>query len=122
MTPATPLTLIEAIAREEGFYADGPVPNRPQRNFNPGDLEWHQWMTFYGSQGGDPRFAIFPTAEQGFAALRHLLRLSLYRGKTIAEFVPIFAPGGENDVAQYTRNLVAWTETTPDTVIDGILG
>lgn len=121
MTPATPLTLIQAIAHEEGYYADGP-PNRPQRNKNPGDLEWHPWMEQFGSGMGDPRFAIFPTEKQGFDALRHLLQLKLYKGKTISQAINIFAPGNENNTAAYIRNLCAWCEAEPDTVIDGILG
>ena len=115
------MTLIEAIAHEEGFYADGP-PNRPQRNLNPGDLEWHPWMRAFGSHVGDPRFAIFPSAEQGFAALKHLLQLPLYKGKTIAQAIWIFAPGSENNTQAYVRNVCSWTEQQPDTVIDGILG
>jgi seryl-tRNA synthetase len=77
--PTIPCTFLEAIAREEGFYAAG--VNRPKRNNNPGDLEWHQWMTVYGSTQGDPRYAIFPTPDMGFAALRHLFGFPLYKGK-----------------------------------------
>jgi hypothetical protein len=119
--PDLPYTLLQAIAREEGFYDEGP-PNRPQRNFNPCDLEWRPWMTRFYSSHGDPRFAIFPNAQEGFAAARHLLGFPMYAGKTIAEFVSTFAPGNENDVASYTRNICAWTEKPRDTVIDGILG
>jgi hypothetical protein len=117
--PTIPYTLLQAIAREEGYYVPG---SRPARNFNPGDLEWRPWMVRFGATGGDPRFAIFPSAEEGFAAARHLLGSSTYKGKTIAEFVPVFAPGVENDVAQYARNLCSWCEVGPDTVIDTILG
>lgn len=117
--PTIPYTLLQAIAREEGFYVDG---SRPARNCNPGDLEWHPWMRRFGATGGDPEFAIFPNPDEGFAALRHLLGFPIYKGKTIAEFVPIFAPAGENDVAIYIANLCAFTEKGPNTVIDGIVG
>ena len=118
--PTIPYTLLQAIARCEGFYVDG---SRPQRNNNPCDREWEPWMQNFGSTGGDPRFAIFPSVDQGFAAARYLLgRGFIYRGKTIAEFVPVFAPAGENDVAIYIANLCAFCECGPDTVIDGILG
>lgn len=119
--PTVPLTLIQAIAREEGFYAAGP-PNRPQRNLNPGDLEWHKWMITFGSTAGDPRFAIFPSADMGFAALRHLFTFPLYKGKTISQAISLFAPGFENNVSSYVRNICSWTEQQPDAVIDGILG
>lgn len=118
--PPAPMTLPQAIALEEGFYADGP-PNRPQRNLNPGDLEWHPWMKAFGAMVGDPRFAIFPTADQGFAALLHLLQLPLYRGKTVAQAIGQFAPGNENDTRSYISHVCSWCEVTPDTIIDGIL-
>lgn len=119
--PPTPCTLLQAIAREEGFYAEGP-PNRPQRCNNPGDLEWHPWMKAFGAMAGDPRFAVFPTADQGFAALRHLLQLPLYSGKTIAQAIWQFAPGNENNTQSYIRNVCAWCEQQQDAVIDGLLG
>jgi hypothetical protein len=123
--PTIPYTLLQAIARQEGWYVqpgEPDYPTRPQRNANPGDLEWHPWMTRFYSTGGDPRFAIFPNADEGFAALRHLLGFPIYKGKTIEEFVPIFAPSTENDVQVYIDNLCAFTEQQPGTVIDGIIG
>jgi hypothetical protein len=119
--PTVPLTLIQAIAKEEGYYSADPNA-RPRRNLNPGDLEYHPWMAEFGATGGDPRFAIFPSEEQGFACLRRLLQFSAYKGKTIAQAIATFAPGNENDTAAYVRNVAAWTEQQPDTVIDGILG
>jgi hypothetical protein len=120
--PDIPYTLLQAIAREEGFYDEDVIPNRPQRNNNPGDLEWRPWMTTYGSMEGDPRFAIFPSADLGFQALRHLLQFPLYKGKTISQAISIFAPGNENNVQSYVLNVCSWTEQQPNTVIDGILG
>jgi hypothetical protein len=123
--PPYPMTLIQAIAVEEGMYVqpgEPEYPTRPQVNNNPCDLEWHQWMTTYGSTKGDPRFAIFPTVEMGFSAARHLFGFPLYRGKTISQALSIFAPGNENDLRQYILNVCSWTEQQPETVIDGILG
>lgn len=116
------MTFIEAIATQEGFYARGLIPNRPQRNNNPGDLEWHPWMKACGSNVGDPRFAVFDTPAEGFTALRTLLEKPLYKGKTISQVINIFAPGNENDTKVYILNVCSWCERTPDTVIDGILG
>jgi hypothetical protein len=79
-------------------------------------------MQRFGSKAGDPRFAIFPNPEEGFDALRHLLGFPIYKGKTIEQFVPIFAPSTENDVKIYIDNLCAFTEQQPNTVIDGIIG
>jgi hypothetical protein len=122
--PRVPMTLIQAIALEEGFYAQDPSGylNRPQRNFNPGDLEFKPWMKQFGADGGDPRFAIFPNAEQGFNALRKLFQFPLYSGKTISQAINIYAPGNENDTHTYILRVCAWCEQTPDTIIDGILG
>jgi hypothetical protein len=123
--PIIPYTLLEAIAREEGWYVqpgDPGYPTRPQRNNNPGDLEWHAWMAEFGSTKGDPRFAIFPTVDQGWACLRRLLTFSEYRGKTLAQAITEFAPGNENNTHQYILNVCSWCEVGPDTVIDGILG
>ena len=119
LKPNYPMTLIQAIAMEEGYYVLG---SRPRRNWNPGDLEFHEWMQTYGSIGGDPRFAIFPGEIQGFAALRHLLGFTMYKGKTIAQAIYQFAPGNQNDTASYIRNVCAFCEVGSDTVIDGILG
>jgi hypothetical protein len=113
------MSLIQAIAVEEGFYVQG---TRPNRNLNPGDLEYRPWMGSFGAIGGDPRFAIFPNVEQGFAALKHLLQFPLYKGKTISQAISIFAPATENNLRSYVDNVCAWTEQQPDTVIDGILG
>ena len=114
-----PLTLLEAIATEEGFYV---LHSRPNRNNNPGDLEWRPWQEGFGASRGDPRFAIFPTPQLGFAALKHLLGFPIYKGKTIMEFASTFAPSDENDTRQYAENIVKWTGASLDTVIDGMLG
>lgn len=119
MKPTPPLTFVQAVALEEGFYVDG---SRPQRNNNPGDLEWRPWQATYGATKGDPRFAIFPTPELGFAALKHLCGFPIYKGKTISEFAGIFAPSNENNSKQYALNIASWTEKDLNTVIDGILG
>jgi hypothetical protein len=117
--PTIPYTLLQAIARNEGFYVQG---TRPNRNNNPGDLELRPWMTTFGATAGDPRFAIFPSEDLGFQALRHLLQFKIYKGKTISQAISQFAPGNENNVASYVRNICSWTEQQPDTVIDQILG
>jgi hypothetical protein len=119
--PSIPYTFLQACAREEGFYAEGP-PNRPQRNNNPLDLEWHPWMMPFGASHGDPRFAVFGTADEGFACARHLFGFAMYKGKTIAEAISSFAPGNENDTASYIAHVCAWCEQSPETIIDGILG
>ena len=102
------MTLIEAIAHIEGFYAvvNGKVPNRPQRNNNPGDLDFEPWMVEkYNAvlEGGvpHPRFARFPDAETGFRALSDLLAGQHYCELTIESAVNRYAPPIENDTNGY---------------------
>jgi hypothetical protein len=106
-------TFMEAIAREEGFYVPG---TRPARNNNPGDIEFGRFTLAHGSTGGDPRFAVFPSAFEGFAAMRALL-LSAYNGLTVAQALNKWAPPVENATNSYIANVCAWTGLTPETVL-----
>lgn len=119
MLPIYPYTISQAIAREEGFYATTTTPNRPQRNNNPGDLEYHPWQSEFGAvKGLDPRFAYFPTVEQGWDCLKRLLSFPAYKGKTIEQFVEEFAPSNENNTKQYALNIAYWCRLTLTTIID----
>jgi hypothetical protein len=111
--PKIPYTLSQAIAREEGYYIDG---TRAQRNNNPGNIEYGPFARSHGATGGDPRFAIFPTPEAGFAALVGLL-LKHYLGMTVAQALSHWAPPVENNTAQYIRNVCAWIEKDPTAII-----
>jgi hypothetical protein len=101
------LTLPEAIAKIEGF--DAQPFNRPTRNRNPGDIEWEQWnaaapynATLKRVQPGvKARFACFPTVQQGWNALTHLLLSPEYRDLTIREMVMKYAPPTENASEAY---------------------
>src|SRR5450631_4123688 len=110
------ITLVEAIAREEGFYVPG---TRAQRNKNPGDLEYGNFAAHHGAIGSDGRFAIFPDATTGFAALRELL-MTDYAGMTLRAALNRFAPGFENDTASYLNNVMLWTGAAPTDIIDGL--
>ncbi|HEY0264212.1 MAG TPA: hypothetical protein VGC07_06795 [Granulicella sp.] len=116
--PKTPCTFLEAVAREEGFYI---AKTRPQRNNNPGDIEWGKFTQAHGATAGDPRFAIFSTPEAGFACMKALFQSSGYKGLTIAQALNRWAPPVENQTNLYIVNVCKWTGLTPDTVIDGIL-
>lgn len=108
------MTLLEAIGREEGFLLEG---SRPQRNNNPGDLEFGRFAKAHGATSSDGRFAEFPTIQAGYAALADLLA-EHYKGLTIQQMVEKYAPSNENDVQSYVHHLCEWTGLTPDTVID----
>jgi hypothetical protein len=107
------ITFMEAIAREEGFDLPG---SRPNRNNNPGDMEYGGFARAQGATGGDPRFAIFPDADIGFAAMRALLQDD-YAGLTVAAALNKWAPPAENQTNAYIANVCAWTGLTPDTVL-----
>lgn len=122
-----PLNIPEAIAREEGWNLTPPA--RCRRNCNPGNLDFAPWEAdLFGAvlestdQEEDPRFARFPDAPSGFAALVHLCGFPKYKGGTLANLVQAWAPSSENNTGQYLANLERWTGLTADTIIDGHLG
>lgn len=114
--PEVPYKISEAIAREEGFYSVGKL-TRAQRNNNPGNLEYNDFTKSMGAVSGDPRFAIFPDLDRGWAALRTLLANN-YKGQTIADMICKYAPTDENDTALYILHVCDWTKLAPTTVID----
>ena len=103
------MKLPEVIAHIEGFYAplgaDG-EPNRPQRNNNPGNLNFEPWMVEkYGAKLEEctphPRFAHFPLVSIGFQALHDLLAGPNYCNLTVAQAIVRYAPPTENDTIHY---------------------
>jgi hypothetical protein len=124
-----PLSIPAAIAREEGWTPDVPSPPaRCRRNLNPGNIDFSLWTIKFGGrpetapEGGKARFACFPSSAQGFAALRALLGFPRYKGRSLADAIGAWAPPVENQTSAYLRNVCAWTELTPDTIIDAHLG
>lgn len=113
--PQSPLTIPQAIAREEGYYES--ENSRAYRNNNPGNIEYGAFARAYGSTHGDPRFAVFPTAIDGFNALAQLL-LHHYKGLTVAETIRKWAPPNENNTAAYIRSVCSWTELNSWDIID----
>lgn len=111
------MTFLQAIARQEGFYAAG---TRPARNLNPGDIEYGRFAIAHGATGTDGRFAIFPTEDAGFAAMKALFR-SGYSGLTVKEAINKWAPPVENDDTRYINNLCGWAGCHPDDLIDPLL-
>ena len=106
------MTFLEAVAREEGFYAHG---TRPQRNNNPGDIEWHPVgvAARNGATHGDPRFAVFPTEQAGFAAMRALFNTAEYCTLNVEQALNRWAPPIENQTNRYIANVCEWTGCKP---------
>lgn len=99
------MTLIEAIAWEEGFW----LPHtRAARNHNPGNLEKGKFTQAHGAIGYDVVYAIFPDDQTGFEAMQSLLQ-NHYAGKTVANAISMWAPPKENPTAAYIENVCKWT-------------
>jgi len=81
-----------AVTHFEGIPGD-----RNYRNRNPGNLKF---MHQHEATGQDPEgFAIFPTWDAGFRALKAQIALDARRtpGLTISEFVEKYAPPNDNN-------------------------
>ena len=118
-------TFLQAVATMEGFYVTG---DRPQRNNNPGDLEYGDESIRFGATGTDGRFAIFPDVETGWKALQRWFSIPArfdrngtlvggYLGATIAQAIHRFAPPGENDSNGYVSRVVEMTGFAPSTIL-----
>jgi len=109
-----PMTLMEAMARQEGFLVPGSLP---QRRNNPGDVEEGRFAREHGALATDGhRFAAWPTPEAGWAAMRALL-VEGYVGLTVAQALDKWAPPEENDDGAYLRDVLEWTGLRADTIL-----
>jgi hypothetical protein len=121
----TQITLLEAIAKMEGFFIDG---SRPQRNNNPGDIEYgkftlaHAHCTLETVPDGEvARFAHFETTTDGYAVLAALLRSDGYKGLTLRKCIYRYAPPNENSSLNYVDLICEWTGLSPDDIIDAFI-
>ena len=112
---------IQAIARMEGFYAKDRTPDRPQWDDNPGDIEYGEFAIAHGATGTDGRFAIFPDAQTGFAALEALLRTPAYQGLTVEQAINKYAPPVENNTVNYVNLVCAWAACRPTDLLADVL-
>jgi hypothetical protein len=118
MTFPHPMSFLAAVAREEGFYTPG---TRPNRNSNPGDIEYGPFAQAHGATHGDPRFAVFPDAATGFAAMAALFRSHGYSGLTVEQALNRWAPPAENQTNIYITNVCAWTGCKPTDLVSSLL-
>jgi hypothetical protein len=79
--------------------------NRPQRNNNPGNIEYGPFARSQGATGKEPegRFAVFASPQEGFRALVNLLQTDSYQSRTLGAAIHRFAPPSENNTAAYIR-------------------
>ena len=122
--PTVPMTLAQAIARMEGWYLKGDVPNRPQRNNNPGDIEYGELAKQYGGvlETGTPhpRFACFPTAQDGWHCLEALLHGPTYSGLTVEAAINRYAPSNENETNEYIALVSDWCGCSQDAIVQSL--
>lgn len=105
---ATVKRIAEAIARAEGYYVEGSIPN--VRN-NPGDLRW-----------GTTEITYFATPEDGWNALYQQVEKmlsgnsSLYRpDMTIEEIARIYAGPDPSDQENWKNNVSQALGVSPNT-------
>src|ERR1700676_248120 len=109
--------LAELIAKREGFYVEGSIP---QRFHNPGDLRHSP----HSSHDPSTPNAIgqIDTDADGWTDLDRQLQLFADRGLTLGQMVAIYAPAADNnDTAGYIAYLCAGLNCTPDTLIKDLL-
>ena len=87
------------------------------RNNNPGNLNFVHQPGAVLEPGPNARFARFPTAEAGLAALRDQLRRYILRDgiDTVAGIIGKWAPPTENNTAAYIRGVAHALGVEPDT-------
>jgi hypothetical protein len=122
-------SLVQAIARFEGFYTAGSVA---ARNNNPGNLRSGPGQTGTDSGG----YAIFPDSATGFAALANQVNLNIGRGLNLNQFFagqrdaegnvlpggyPGYAPSSDaNNPAQYAATVASWIGLDPTVPLNSI--
>jgi hypothetical protein len=118
-TPPTPFAtprkldaFCKAIQTHEGFFAPGENKQHPNgtlswRNNNPGNIKYGPFAKSCGATGSNSSFAVFPSYEVGFEALKTLVRnaatgkSSIYRpDMTVAQFFAVYAPSADNNDPQ----------------------
>jgi len=118
------MTLAQAIAREEGF---GMPHSRATRNNNPGNIEWGGFARAHGATRVEdavphitPRFAYFPSSEQGFAAMTALLQ-HYYGSMTLEQMLNRYAPPVENQTNAYIAYVCKCLGCGPGDVVGTLL-
>lgn len=94
--------LAQLIAREEGFFKSGALP---QRRNNPGDLRHSPHSSHLGVDSD--AIGIIDTPEHGWADLERQLQLYAGRGMNLRQAIYSWAPPIENDSEKYLTDVLA---------------
>jgi hypothetical protein len=105
---------MQAIARQERGWG---TSNYSDPRHNPGDIEDGEFAQAHGALPPDGhRFAAWATEEEGFAAMRALLK-EHYQGLTVFQAILKWAPAVENDDSTYVKHVCSWTGLLPSTFL-----
>lgn len=115
------------------IYADGRTltlqGNHPYRDNNPGNLSYPgrdglERARRAGAIAVDPtganKFAVFPSAELGDAALAEMVRQRQAAGSTIAAFMARYAPAGENNLTAYLAAVAKAVNAKPTDLLSSL--
>lgn len=91
------------------------------RQNNPGNISNGAFADNQGAIGNGERFAIFASAEKGFAAIIALLTGPNYRDLSLEAAITKYAPPPENDTAAYIAALTAQTGITRSQILRELL-
>ena len=104
--------LAKAMAKVEGFGAN--PDNRPTRNNNPGNIEYHDWLAQkYKLLGSDGRFAIFATVGEGFRAMVDILKGPSYHHLTILQIITRWNGTNQTNNQHYCNLVCEFTGFKP---------
>ncbi|MGY3551179.1 hypothetical protein [Bradyrhizobium sp. USDA 4469] len=110
-TPATASTNASNTAplpawASQAASSPGTGGPRNLRNNNPGNIEYGAWAKAHGATGSDGRFAAFPDAATGSAAVDALLQSYGNRGlNTVSGVIGRWAPASENNTSGYAATV-----------------
>src|SRR5262249_26113664 len=100
--------------------------NHPQRDNNPGNMEAGDFTSTHNAIGKDKGFAIFASAEAGWAAMDARLRTDERQKKTVDQAIHDWAPPKNakgqviNDTAGYQRKVRAALGVKGDTKLSAL--
>ena len=114
-----------AIQQYEGYYQG----SASFRNNNPGNLKYTRYTESLGATASSQNgFAIFPTYQVGFSALKQFLKdassgvLPAYKGVTIIGFFEKYSPSSDgNEPLAYANFVAKKVVATPQTLINTLV-
>lgn len=84
-------------------------PTMADRNNNPGNIKWGKFARKYGAKKGPSApdggfYAVFPSRQKGFDAMRGLLNSGSYKDLTVSEAISKWTGGSPYEYTISTRN------------------